>query len=227
MIMVIKDICNNNWAQEKRSRAWSSNIMIPISVVSSTGIYFFYGYFWIPNFFFPDTASVYTYSVNPAYQSTTFWIRIPELKFLNILWIRNHVDAKSRCFLSGDVTRSSPALYLEYCIQDGNLEWSRELSAWSGNVSIIDTSTTSRSYFFRKCTCRQQRRIWIFTLWFKGLRPLVFISTVPPGVGSNVGQMLAAMLGYVHTAPEEFSTGWKFMLLGVQLTRNHLNRTKI
>ena len=143
MIMVIKDICNNNWAQEKRSRAWSSNIMISISVVSSTGIYFFYGYFWIPNFFFPDTASVYTYSVNPAYQSTTFWIRIPELKFLNILWIRNRVDAKSGCFLSGDVIRSSPALYHEYCIQDGNLEWSRELSVWSGNMSIIDTSTTS------------------------------------------------------------------------------------
>ena len=137
MIMVIKDICNNNWAQEKRSRAWSSNIMISISVVSSTGIFFFYGYFWIPNFFFPDTTSVHTYSVNPAYQSTTFWIRIPELKFLNIFWIRNHVDAKSGCFLSGDVTRSSPAFYLEYCIQDGNLEWSRELTAWSGNMSII------------------------------------------------------------------------------------------
>ena len=38
------------------------------------------------------------------------------------------MDAKFGCFLSGDVIRSSPALYHEYCIQDGNVEWSRELS---------------------------------------------------------------------------------------------------
>ena len=31
------------------------------------------------------------------------------------------MDAKSGYFISGDVTRSSPVLYREYCIQDGNL----------------------------------------------------------------------------------------------------------
>ena len=73
------------------------------------------GYFSIRNFFFPGTASVHTYPVNPAYESTTFWIRSPEWKFLITLWIRNRVDAKPRdIFLSGDVTRSSPVLYREY-----------------------------------------------------------------------------------------------------------------
>ena len=56
------------------------------------------GYFWIRNFFFPDTASVHTYLVNPQYESATFWIRSPEWKFLNTLWIQNRVDAKSGYF---------------------------------------------------------------------------------------------------------------------------------
>ena len=84
------------------------------------------GYFWIRNFLFPDTASVHTYPVNPAYESATFWIRSPEWKLLNTLWIRNRVGAKPRYFLSGEVTRSSPVLYHEYCIlnciQNGNLD---------------------------------------------------------------------------------------------------------
>ena len=76
------------------------------------------GYFWIRNLSFLDTASVHMNPVNPAYESATFWIRSPEWKFLNTLWIRNRVDAKSGYI---DVTRSSPVLYREYCIQDGNL----------------------------------------------------------------------------------------------------------
>ena len=56
------------------------------------------GYFSIRNFFFPGTASVHTYPKNPAYESTTFWIRSPEWKFLITLWIRNRVDAKSGYF---------------------------------------------------------------------------------------------------------------------------------
>ena len=37
------------------------------------------------------------------------------------LWIRNRVDARyGYIFFFGDVTRSSPVLYHEYCIQDGN-----------------------------------------------------------------------------------------------------------
>ena len=49
-------------------------------------------------FFFPDTASVYTCSVNPTYESATFWIRSPELKFLNTLWVWNSKYAKSGYF---------------------------------------------------------------------------------------------------------------------------------
>ena len=59
------------------------------------------GYFLIRNFFFfADTVSVHTYPVNPS------GIRIrnsPEWKFLNTLWMRKFVDARSRIFSSGDV----------------------------------------------------------------------------------------------------------------------------
>ena len=73
---------------------------------------------WILNFSFPDTASVHTYLVNPAYesalQSGNFWIRYAGS---GIVWTLNSD------ILSGDVTRSRPVLYREYCIriQDGNL----------------------------------------------------------------------------------------------------------
>ena len=52
--------------------------------------------FWIPTFFFRDSAySFHKYSVNPAYESATFWIHSPDWIFLNTLGIRNRVDAKS------------------------------------------------------------------------------------------------------------------------------------
>ena len=47
------------------------------------------------NFFLLDTATVHTDPVNPAYESSTFWIRTPEWKFLNPLCTRKRVDAKS------------------------------------------------------------------------------------------------------------------------------------
>ena len=56
------------------------------------------GYFWILNLSFPHTVSVHMHSRNPAYEFATFWIRSPEWKFLNALWIRNRVDAKSGYF---------------------------------------------------------------------------------------------------------------------------------
>ena len=56
------------------------------------------GYFWIRNFFFPDTAFVQTYPVYPAYEFVTFWICSLEWKFLNMPWIRNRVNAKSGYF---------------------------------------------------------------------------------------------------------------------------------
>ena len=67
-------------------------------------------YFSIRNFFFPDTPSVHTYPVNPAYEPATFWMRSPG-------WTLD----PDIC-LSGDVTRSSPVLYREYCIKDGHLD---------------------------------------------------------------------------------------------------------
>ena len=56
-------------------------------------LYFFtltnFNYFWIRNFFFPDTALVHKYPVNLAYECVSF---------LNPLWIRNRVDAESGQF---------------------------------------------------------------------------------------------------------------------------------
>ena len=61
-----------------------------------------FGYFWIRNFFFQDTAIVHASPAYPADESATFWIRSPEWKFLNPLRIRKRV------------IRSSPVLYREY-----------------------------------------------------------------------------------------------------------------
>ena len=75
--------------------------------------------FWIPTFFFRDSAySFHKYSVNPAYESATFWIHSPDWIFLNTLGIRNRVDAKSGYivifFLIQWRHKSSPVLYREY-----------------------------------------------------------------------------------------------------------------
>ena len=119
MIIVI-DIHNNNWAQGKTEHGkWSGNIMISISKVPYKRIRIFFN----PHLFLSGLKNVHvhTYPVNSTYESTT--LLIPEGKFLTTLWIRNRVDAKSGYFvLSGDLTRSSPAVYCEYCIQDGNLD---------------------------------------------------------------------------------------------------------
>ena len=72
----------------------------PQTVASKTPSTHVSGYFWIRNFFFPDSASVHTYSVNTAYESAVFWIRSSEWKFLNKLLIWNRVDAKSGNFLT-------------------------------------------------------------------------------------------------------------------------------
>ena len=71
--------------------------------------------FLIRNFFFlrirfPSTRSRW---IRPADESATSWIRSPEWKFLNTLWIRKFVDAKCGIFLSGDVKKSNPVLYSE------------------------------------------------------------------------------------------------------------------
>ena len=57
------------------------------------------GDFLIRNIFFQDSASVHTYSEYPAYESPNFWIRSPEWKFLNTLWIRIRMVARSGYFV--------------------------------------------------------------------------------------------------------------------------------
>ena len=82
------------------------------SLVLFSGPVHTYPDIWIRNFFFPNTAIVHTYLVNPAYDSAAFWIGSSERKFLNMLWIRIIVwTLNSDIFLSGDVTRLSPVLY--------------------------------------------------------------------------------------------------------------------
>ena len=63
----------------------------------------------------------YAFSFHPhlsdksSIRIATFFIRSPEWTFLNSLWIRNRVEAKSgHLFLSGFVIRSSPVLHNEY-----------------------------------------------------------------------------------------------------------------
>ena len=78
-----------------------------------------------PQLFFSDMASVHTYPVNLAYESATFLIPSREWKFLNMPWNPKSCGRLMRIFLSGDVTISSPVLYREYCVQDGDHD------AWS------------------------------------------------------------------------------------------------
>ena len=81
------------------------------------------GYFWIRNFFFsgygfrPLVPHESGSRTNPqlsesALQVGNFWIRYES----GIVWTLNQ-----DIFLSGDLTRSSPVLYREHCIPDGNL----------------------------------------------------------------------------------------------------------
>ena len=58
-------------------------------------------------------------------------------------WIRNRVDTKSgfNIVLSGDVTESSPVLYREYCVQDGNL-----VPRFS--LLLVEESTLLCAFFF-------------------------------------------------------------------------------
>ena len=78
-------------------------------------------YFWIRNLSFPDTASVHMHPVNPAYESATFWIRSPEWKFLNTLWIRNRVDANIFYPATWQDRAEFFTVNTVFCIQDGNL----------------------------------------------------------------------------------------------------------
>ena len=72
--------------------------------------------------FFPDEASVTAYPVNSAFNSQVFESALPSGHF----WIRYESGIAWTLnpdifFLSGDVKRSIPVLYREYCIEEGNL----------------------------------------------------------------------------------------------------------
>ena len=88
---------NNFRSEEVFPRPWN----VAIDYVPDVTPYPRIRIFFNPQlFFFADTVSVHTYPVNPS------GIRIrnsPEWKFLNTLWMRKFVDARSRIFSSGDV----------------------------------------------------------------------------------------------------------------------------
>ena len=66
------------------------------------------------------------------------------VEVFNTLLIRNCVDPKSGYFLSSDITRSSPVLYCEYCIQDGNLIPSFFLSPFDAKTIFPEESWVLR-----------------------------------------------------------------------------------
>ena len=88
---------NNFRSEEVFPRPWN----VAIDYVPDVTPYPRIRIFFNPQlFFFADTVSVHTYPVNPS------GIRIrnsPEWKFLNTLWMRKFVEARSRIFSSGDV----------------------------------------------------------------------------------------------------------------------------
>ena len=112
-------------------------------------------------FFFPDTALVYWYVSG---ESETFWIRSSEWKFLNRLWTRNRVDAKSGFFSSGDVTKSSRVLYCEYGIQDGRLVSSKNLWMHRLTQRVNKTDWCFLAESLRKrCWCQTSLEVGIKT----------------------------------------------------------------
>ena len=104
-------------------------------------------YFWIRNFFFADTASVHTYPENPAEESAKiFLIRTPEWKFLNTLWIRNRVDAKSGYFFFQWRNKIEPSslpwiLYLRWQPRSQVLSLTRQ---GTGRSSLLCSRLTHR-----------------------------------------------------------------------------------
>ena len=80
------------WPYDGQSSFYSSLIKRYVGIIISSS--HVSGYFWIRNLFFQDSTSVHKYPVYTAYESPAFWIRSPEWKFLNTLWIRDRVDAK-------------------------------------------------------------------------------------------------------------------------------------
>ena len=77
--------------------------------------------------------------IESALQSGNFWIRYES----GIAWMLNQ-----DIFLSGDVTRSSPVLYREYCIQDCNLDECSFANIPRGVLTFFVYLVDSDSYRF-------------------------------------------------------------------------------
>ena len=99
--------CANQQNYEKKNKwikKWKINIFF------SSSITLIIPRTWVRTLFFADSASVHTYLVNPAYESTSFGIHSRlECKFLlNTLWIRNRVDE------SNDERKATPVLNIPW-----------------------------------------------------------------------------------------------------------------
>ena len=100
---------------------------------------------------------VYTYPVNSTYESVTFLIcsGSPEWKFLNTLWIRNRVDAKSAYFT---LFGRSWAKYRDLSVASISIGWAKKIYLLDTDKSryfaitdiglIIALSFDDRVFFF-------------------------------------------------------------------------------
>ena len=126
----------------------------------------------------------------------------PEWKCLNMLSIWNRVDAKSKYFLCGDVTRSSSVLCRKYCIQDGNLAHSFsqgrarcKFCALYNACSVANIPRGVLSTAVNPDTCQigvdRQIRFW------QSFRPHQFGLGSNPGVNAICGLSLSLVLSLV------------------------------
>ena len=83
-----------------------------------------------------------------ALQSGNFWIRYES----RIAWMLN-LDI----FISGDVTKSSPVLYPEYCIKDGNFLPRFSLTRFYDACSVANRVNPA----YVSDTCGRANSIWI------------------------------------------------------------------
>ena len=95
--------------------------------------------------------------MNLKNESATFWIRSPEWKFLNTLWIQNCVNAKSGYFYIRWRNKIRPVLYPEYCIQDGNFLPRFSLTRFYDACSVANRVNPA----YVSDTCGRANSIWI------------------------------------------------------------------
>ena len=80
------------------------------------------------------------------------------------------MDVKSGYFLSGDVTRSSPLLYREYCIRDAKFD-----ACSVANIGVLGTRVNPD-------TCQSRVDVEIFESGKKKLRTQKYLDTCGRGL---------------------------------------------